>query len=182
MTADHHHVVLFVDDCENLRDAFGRLLSARGYAVRAAASGVEALSLLTAGFRPCVVLLDQNMPGMRGLEVEAVMRSRPELCAIPTVFMSGAAPSGELAGHAVLAKPFDAADLFATVDAHARCAPPAPRRACDPEPRVERHIESTLDELRTQIELAHDLQRARSQIVDRLQLALQAFEKASRHG
>jgi two-component system invasion response regulator UvrY len=61
--------ILTVDDHAIVRDGLKRLLAADGdHEVRAAASGAEALEI-AASFRPALVILDLNLPGLGGLEL-----------------------------------------------------------------------------------------------------------------
>jgi len=61
--------ILIVDDHAIVRDGLSRLLTADGeHEVRLAASGREALALART-FRPAVVILDLNLPGLGGLEL-----------------------------------------------------------------------------------------------------------------
>ncbi len=61
--------ILLVDDDELVRSALPLMLELLGHRVRCAGGGPEALAMLREGWRPAVVLLDMNMPGMGGLEV-----------------------------------------------------------------------------------------------------------------
>jgi putative two-component system response regulator len=63
--------ILIVDDEESIRVPLAKYLTARGYDVRTAASGTEAVTLLESGDYE-VVLCDIRMPGMTGLEVVPV--------------------------------------------------------------------------------------------------------------
>src|SRR5688500_696385 len=77
------HTVLFVDDepdvVELLRGTFSVL---QGYETLTAGSGKEALQILAS--RPVDLLVtDQRMPGMTGIELVAKAReTQPDLCAI----------------------------------------------------------------------------------------------------
>ena len=79
--AEHaERVVLAVDDDEFVRRALHRWLVARGYTVYSAASGSEALQLLER--HPAIQLLisDNDMPGMTGLELlKEVRRGFPKV-------------------------------------------------------------------------------------------------------
>ena len=68
-------VVLVVDDDPDIRGWLGVALSATGWRVQQAASGTEALES-TSTDPPDVILLDQRMPVMTGLECAAEMRLR----------------------------------------------------------------------------------------------------------
>ena len=58
--------VLLIDDDELIRKATRMLVEVVGHAVTLASSGEEALALIGQGFRPDVVILDMNMPGLGG--------------------------------------------------------------------------------------------------------------------
>jgi DNA-binding NarL/FixJ family response regulator len=61
--------ILVVDDHAIVRDGLSRLLTAEGeHEVRLAATGREALTLVRS-FRPALVILDLNLPGLGGLEL-----------------------------------------------------------------------------------------------------------------
>ena len=70
--------VLIVDDNpQNLKLA-RVLLAAEGYEVRTAVDAEEALRLLE-GFRPRLILMDLQLPGMDGLELTRQLKADPEL-------------------------------------------------------------------------------------------------------
>jgi putative two-component system response regulator len=78
--------VLVVDDMEAMRVALMKCLHMSGYQVVAAESGGEALELLRAQ-RFDLLLTDQTMPGLSGLELtEAVSRMHPDM---PIVVLTG---------------------------------------------------------------------------------------------
>ena len=77
---------MIVDDDEGVRTYLATLLSGRGYGVTSAASGEEALTLLSSSAPPAVVLLDLLMPGMSGLELLA--RARKSHPSLPIVVLS----------------------------------------------------------------------------------------------
>lgn len=89
--------VLIVDDepkfCQLLTDFF----VGRGYEVSSAANGFEALDQVSR-FKPDVVLLDLCMPGLSGLDVANLLRSR----AFPPRLIVVSAVDGrsEMASHA----------------------------------------------------------------------------------
>ncbi|MFH1565564.1 MAG: response regulator [bacterium] len=78
--------ILVVDDEEDLRYAVQQILKSRGFAVKTASSGVEALGILEFGYVPDLVITDQDMPGMKGMKlVEEIHKSQQ----VPCVLMSG---------------------------------------------------------------------------------------------
>lgn len=80
-------IVLIVDDDDHMRSALRRLFFSEGLQVEMYASGRALLD--EARFdRPGCLLLDVKMPGMNGLEVQAVLNERA--VDIPTIFLTGA--------------------------------------------------------------------------------------------
>ena len=80
--------LLIVDDELSLRALLTAALSAKGYQTTGAASGLEAIELVSDSSRVFdAVLLDLNMPGATGIEVLKVIRlCRPRL---PVLIISG---------------------------------------------------------------------------------------------
>jgi PAS domain S-box-containing protein len=70
--------VLVVDDMRDARLMLSTLLKASGHDVQTASEGLTAIALAL-DFQPHVVLLDNSMPGMSGLEVAKQMRLEPKL-------------------------------------------------------------------------------------------------------
>jgi two-component system, chemotaxis family, CheB/CheR fusion protein len=68
--------VLLADDNEDVVWTQAAVLAARGFQVRTAASGEQALQLMEE-FRPDVALLDIAMPGLTGTEVAMKVRQQP---------------------------------------------------------------------------------------------------------
>lgn len=69
---------LVVDDNEDIRDVFQRLVERAGHLVSTAADGQEAVEMLQAGTYD-VMLLDLTMPRMNGVEVVRWMRAHPQV-------------------------------------------------------------------------------------------------------
>ncbi len=86
-----HPWILVVDDDEDIRDALTDVLADAGYAVRAAAGGVEALELLADGELPALILLDLTMPGMDGASFRAAQVADPRTATVPVLIVSAAA-------------------------------------------------------------------------------------------
>ena len=111
--------VLVVDDNAAVRLGLTRMLTRLGYGVQQAASGAEALAILTGGAAAIgCLLVDQVMPGMTGDEL--LRRVEALGLAIPAILMSGdvgalaAAERGcNFAGP--LQKPFGAGELRAVL-------------------------------------------------------------------
>jgi len=72
--------LLIVDDEESLRTLLSAALTRKGYRTASAASGLEAIEMISNLNRPIdLVLLDLNMPGANGVEVLKIIRMcRPQ--------------------------------------------------------------------------------------------------------
>ncbi|MGD2135998.1 MAG: response regulator [Gemmatimonadales bacterium] len=112
--------VLVVDDDLGIRRVLSRTLEHHGLAVRTAASGEEAFEVLSSTSID-LVLMDLRMPRMSGRTLYHMIRSQwPEL-ADRVIVASGDPEAPEhrewiaLYGLPVLTKPFDVADLLATI-------------------------------------------------------------------
>jgi FixJ family two-component response regulator len=79
-------IVHVVDDDEPIRTAMARLLMAEGLSVRTYACAEELLASLRAGEPGCVVL-DLQMPGLNGLELQVKLAERED--PLPVVFLTG---------------------------------------------------------------------------------------------
>ncbi len=86
--------VLIVDDHPvNLKLA-RLLLESEGYEVRTAGNAEEAVSLL-ANWRPCLILMDIQLPGMDGLALTRNLKAHPETRDIAIVAMTAYAMKGD---------------------------------------------------------------------------------------
>lgn len=107
--------VLYVDDEPDIREvALLALGLDPGIEARAAASGPEALDLISSGeFRPDVLMLDMMMPGMDGAQTLDAIRAWPSAAELPVVFITARAQAHEVARFRamgaldVMTKPFD---------------------------------------------------------------------------
>ena len=81
------HAVLIIDDEVTLARNLATYLERQQYDVRVAESGEQGLQQF-AQFRPDVVLLDHNLPGMSGIEVLKRLRAADD-AAVPVVMMTG---------------------------------------------------------------------------------------------
>ena len=81
---------LVVDDHSDSAEALMRLLRAKGYPAKTAADGPEALALVRAHppEQPLLVVLDEMMPAMRGIDVLRAIRADPRTAATPVIFFT----------------------------------------------------------------------------------------------
>ncbi len=83
------HAVLIVDDEATLARNLAVYLERQNYTVRVATSGEEGLQQF-AEFKPDVVLLDNNLPGISGLEVlQRIRAGESQDTQVPVVLMTG---------------------------------------------------------------------------------------------
>ena len=81
-----------VDDDANNRDMLSRHLVRRGYSVEVAESGQEALEKIEAAHYD-LVLLDQMMPGMSGLDLLRLLRATRSQIELPVIMVTALAQS-----------------------------------------------------------------------------------------
>ncbi|MCD4707912.1 MAG: diguanylate cyclase [Candidatus Sabulitectum sp.] len=117
-------VLIVDDDVDSL--AIARLrLKKDGYIIESAGGGEEGLNKAREDI-PDLILLDVQMPGRNGYEVCEELKSDPELCNIPIIFLSAADDISEkvkgldLGAVDYVTKPFDIFELRARVRAALR--------------------------------------------------------------
>lgn len=116
--------VLIVDDDEFCIDIIREVLGETdGFRMNVARNGQQALEMLEADPASFdVVLLDQSMPGLSGMEVLEKLKKHPVLCHCPVVFQSANASNSDIAkglkagAHYYLTKPYDNEVLCSVVE------------------------------------------------------------------
>ncbi|MGA8923032.1 MAG: response regulator [Candidatus Dormiibacterota bacterium] len=112
--------ILLVDDDRVIQKMVGGFLERRGYRVRTAADGIEALRLVQEHL-PGLVITDVRMPELNGIELTARLRGGHRTAGVPILMFSEMGEVEDaLAGYAVgaddyLPKPFELAILEAKV-------------------------------------------------------------------
>jgi two-component system, cell cycle sensor histidine kinase and response regulator CckA len=107
--------VLVVDDDELVYPSIQAILETLGHRVTSAMSGEEAMAQLETGFRPDVVILDINMPGLGG--AGTLPRLRVLCPEVPVLIATGRTDQAVLdllkahPGTALLTKPFTMGEL-----------------------------------------------------------------------
>ena len=132
--------ILVVDDENTIRMMLRLALLHVGHTVETAADGYEGLAKFGDGVAWDLVLLDQRMPGMEGLEVLRQMR---EIAPAARIVMITAFGTIDLAGEALargatnfLRKPFTIETLRGAVGAALAAAPTAPLVGDSPLPHT----------------------------------------------
>ena len=117
MTADH--LVLIVEDDDDVREAVADALAIAGYQTATADNGKAALELLEQGIRPCLIVLDLMMPVMNGWTFLETIRRDPRFAELPVCVVS-AVPEARLPRDTVgtFPKPVNLLTLLGTVEAY----------------------------------------------------------------
>ena len=110
--------ILVADDEKKICNILTKILSEEGYKVKAVTSGEEAVNIVDE-FQPELILMDQNMPGISGIEaMEQIKEKRPQ----STVIVITAYGSIPLAVDAMkkgaydyISKPFDNDELLLVI-------------------------------------------------------------------
>ncbi len=126
--------IVLVDDDRVIQRMVGGFLERRGYQVRKASDGIEALQLIHESV-PDMVITDVRMPELNGIELTSRLRGNHRTAGVPILMFSEmGAPPDALAGYAVgaddyLPKPFELAILEAKVQSLLRRSAGAAARA-----------------------------------------------------
>jgi two-component system, sensor histidine kinase and response regulator len=116
--------ILVVEDETNVRENIVEILGYEGYDVTSAENGKVALDLLQKQGCPDLILCDIAMPELDGYDFLAEIRQKPEMAAIPFIFLTARTDRPfmrhgmELGADDYLTKPFSTAELLAAI--HAR--------------------------------------------------------------
>ena len=163
--------ILVVDDEEVIRDYVCTVLVAAGYRCAAAASGVEALGLLTAGEEFELMLSDMMMAEMRGdVLLERTKEQFPDMPVIMVTAVndiSEALKSIRNGAYDYLLKPFEREQLLNTVNRALEN-----RRLRLENRRYQLHLESRV------AERTADLQRANAELRKSYDITLEALGDA----
>ena len=113
--------ILLVDDHQMTREALKLFLETQGYMVEEAENGAEGLAVIDQGHGFDLVISDNQMPVMTGIELIQRLARRSYLTTHPLILYSGQlTPELEqqarhLGVYAVLPKPYSFQDLLDTV-------------------------------------------------------------------
>ena len=113
--------ILLVDDDRSVSQMLTMLLETRGYEVRVAYTGADAISMVDEAID--LVLLDLILPDQEGFDVCRKLKEREETAAIPILILSARVLSGDiveglyLGADDYLTKPFEYEELVARMEA-----------------------------------------------------------------
>jgi len=113
------NTVLIIDDDDQLRKSFDKLLKEEAYQVKCAASGEAGLELVRHEL-PDLIILDMRLPGMNGLETfKAIHAIEPKL---PVIIMTAfgttetAIEATKIGAFDYVLKPFDIPDMLGIIE------------------------------------------------------------------
>lgn len=86
--------ILIVDDNPANLELLLVILARDGYELRTATDATEALALINS-IRPALILLDLQLPGMDGLSLTRLLKSRADTTSIPVVAVTAFAMKGD---------------------------------------------------------------------------------------
>ncbi len=110
--------ILIIDDDDQLRISFERLLKEEGYHIRTAASGEAGIRLLRESI-PDLIILDVRLPGMNGLETFRQIHQIEQK--LPVIIMTAfgttetAIEATKMGAFDYVIKPFDIPQMLATI-------------------------------------------------------------------
>jgi len=114
------HIILVVDDNQDMRNYVSGILRRSGYHVRSAGNGYEGYGIVRE-ITPSLIVTDLMMPLVTGLEMIQMIRSEENLRGVPIILLTAKADeetrieSAEHGADAYLAKPFNDRELLAEV-------------------------------------------------------------------
>jgi DNA-binding NtrC family response regulator len=110
--------ILIIDDDDQLRRSFEKLLREEGYRVICAASGEEGLALI-AGALPDLVILDMRLPGINGLQtfqrIQALDTKLPVIIMTAFGTTETAIEATKLGAYDYILKPFEIPETLAII-------------------------------------------------------------------
>lgn len=168
--------ILVVDDDQINLETICHTLEFYGHQVFPVEDGESAL-MAVHEFKPNVIILDINMPGMNGLEVCERLQSNSSTSNIPIIFLTGSKTdinkAFELGGVDYIIKPFNTHEVLARVNVHVRIS-----LLLDTLANTNIALEQLTDSLEEKVrdrtrELAYSNKKLTEEIAERLKLQQQ---------
>jgi CheY-like chemotaxis protein len=107
--------ILVVEDDPGVLEALCDFLELTGFTVLAARHGAEALELLTKSPKPCMILLDLQMPTMDGWEFRRRQKAIPQIAGIPVIVISATNGTRQIDASMILHKPVNVDRLIEAI-------------------------------------------------------------------
>lgn len=113
--------ILVVDDEPSWLSAVTMVLQSKGYEVKTAVSGTEALKALK-HFKPDLILSDIRMPDLNGFDLLDLVKKNPAIAATPVVFLSAIDDyharkvARDLGAADYILKPVDESDMLSALE------------------------------------------------------------------
>jgi len=120
---NQNYDILIADDAPANLKVLSEILRLEGYKVRPVLNGTQALEAAEQ-MHPDLILLDIMMPDINGYEVCKRLKSNPELCEIPVIFISALSDTDSViqafmvGGIDYISKPFKAEEVKVRVSTH----------------------------------------------------------------
>ncbi|HEX8142603.1 MAG TPA: response regulator [Pyrinomonadaceae bacterium] len=117
MSVEKAHLVMIVDDSDDIREMVKFVLDSRGYRVVEAENGQEALKIAQMEC-PDLILMDLNMPVLDGFGAARGIRELTRMCDVPIVAISShntidhRAKASAVGFNDYLTKPFNFVELI----------------------------------------------------------------------
>lgn len=114
--------ILIVDDEVSVTKLLKYALERSGtYEVSTVNEGSSVIEIVR-GFKPSLIILDINLPGMSGGEISEILKNDAELSHTPIIFLTGNVSDEEaeaglmIDGHAALGKPINMERLIEAIE------------------------------------------------------------------
>lgn len=162
--------VLLVDDEPLLLSFVGQLLRQRGFTFHGVQEGGAGLALARA-VQPDIVLLDEVLPDMDGIELLCRIRRDEQLSTVPVIMLSGkSTESGRTralraGADDFIAKPFSAGELVARIHANVHMA--QARRGADWRESELLRLRQSQQELRTLLDTVQNVRSDERRLLSR---------------
>lgn len=109
------HKILIVDDEKRIGSILTHILTEEGFTVKAVTSGEEAINNVD-GFDPALIIMDQNMPGLDGIETMVKIKEKQPDKTVIILTAYGSIPlaveATKKGAYDYLSKPFDNDELL----------------------------------------------------------------------
>lgn len=106
--------ILIFDDDKSILDVFANIFAENGHDVAVSETSHDIIERVS-DFLPDLILMDNWIPDIGGIEAIKLLKKRKEFISIPVIYISANSDISSLAKKAMandfLAKPFDLADL-----------------------------------------------------------------------